>query len=1524
VNREKLKENENRLLEIADMDELVRRASEKSNSSNHGSLHNSSKKIEKDKDTSASMSTFEKLRKDRDERRKRDLRANDNGGFPVSLHEGDEVVDDDHKSRVSEFSKSHASSSWAGNAKSQEGKIKEEQKSIVSSVKSRMSLKHGKNSHDGFLQDSDVEIVSRSHSDDVSEVTDPTYMTRETREQKVKSPVNNLDTVLESSSPGYSPGNKGIKDHRRKPNDNANTYTDDVSDDGDPNNIRRDKNGYKSRSFEGSRGTKEKRSEEKSQVEVHDSRNEKKTSNFGASVDGGSHREWPNGNSDGWNPENFTGKENFVSTIDPFVKAKPSTDPFDRPFYVVDSKDDEPKQMFSFVYSESDAELERGGMSKDTMTGISFESDDDEITNMDGLSYATPTSKSDVTEVIKNSATNRTKARKQMLPPSSTFTPKMFANIDERPPISVSRDGFLGIDERSGAVTLNVDATSGENFNKAVMPSSKMQTGRLSQRALHRPKKIHGIPFSDEVSGHQHVKVTANANTKRNSNSRSPERSLLQASSFINERREKRKTREQEMKRKDEEIVRPNPYILQRGKNDVSIAIERGRRREWLFASEKKSMSSHYVRTYSPDKLKFALTNEGDSVQTRTLAQSTPRSPRLTPSRRLKAFNRQDSWFEKPQYDTRPYRAALASSSSSTSRSTFKAPAVFGKNPMDGPFKAPEPYRRRTDPVLVSVAHIQDPIQRAGAVILSAAAIPIQAEMRRYLAVKHREDRVWGIVVIQSYFRRWKAELTRYKYLYCATRIQAAFRGWLVRDTMEDKHYCATQIQKIARGYLATLRVYEDLYNITVVQSIARRHAAIKNAKLRLWAVQTIQSVGRGWQCRRQMRILNHSATKIQSAWRGYYVQLNYQFDIVDIIIVQSIVRRKAAIAKAKYMREKKIFDAAATIQKYWRSYDCTMNYLHTVADVLVVQSVVRRWIAVRYVSDYREKLHFTMALRVQLLVRSWLARTKVKKQRAARDIQKVWRGFWTYTDYVFTLADIIMVQKTVRAHQACRKVAQMAKARREENEHAAAVTIQKNWRAYSAQMEMLFNLVHIIIAQVRDCHRVRLVYQMFFRIFANIVIFVALKQSVIRRRIAIIKFKPRLLEYRAATKIQRGWRVFMRKRDFMENYCATIIQSLVRCHQAIQLRHKMIAARTVQAWYRCQSTRRGYLYYISARKIQTMWRGYDARKLADEERWVREYAATTIQKTWRMFYQYSSYIIYKHEKKAATDIQRHWRGFWKYSHFIIMRYEACKIQALVRGVQQRKRLAHQREAAIVIQTAARSLLAKKACHMERLFSAMIYAAQQGLSQRIAARTIQRGFRERNLRVKQKRAALIIERFFIWVRAEVEREIERRERQKIKKRHSHSKSKKAQNKDVLEDAYISVSNSKRNESSLQSKFKRSLSATSRSRPNSAQRPSELLSVDLHDDASAVSGLTNPIDVGVKFKVKNKGYHDKIDDELEGAWQETIKKRGLGTLDGRPHTTESQKENSSTYTPTFKVSARSLSRNREELRRARVP
>jgi hypothetical protein len=149
------------------------------------------------------------------------------------------------------------------------------------------------------------------------------------------------------------------------------------------------------------------------------------------------------------------------------------------------------------------------------------------------------------------------------------------------------------------------------------------------------------------------------------------------------------------------------------------------------------------------------------------------------------------------------------------------------------------------------------------------------------------------------------------------------------------------------------------------------------------------------------------------------------------------------------------------------------MNYLHSVADILIAQSVVRRWTAQRFVVTYRKNLHYAMALRIQMSFRCFSARTKMRKEKAARDIQKTWRGFWGYTDFVFTLADIIIVQKTVRGIQTRKRVAIMANTRNDQNAYNAAVMIQKKWRGFSAQMDMLFNLVHIIIVQVsyHDMH---------------------------------------------------------------------------------------------------------------------------------------------------------------------------------------------------------------------------------------------------------------------------------------------------------------------------------------------------------------------------------------------------------------------------------------------------------------------
>jgi len=71
---------------------------------------------------------------------------------------------------------------------------------------------------------------------------------------------------------------------------------------------------------------------------------------------------------------------------------------------------------------------------------------------------------------------------------------------------------------------------------------------------------------------------------------------------------------------------------------------------------------------------------------------------------------------------------------------------------------------------------------------------------------------------------------------------------------------------------------------------------------------------------------------------------------------------------------------------------------------------------------------------------------------------------------------------------------------------------------------------------------------------------------------------------------------------------------------------------------------------------------------------------------------------------------------------------------------------------------------------MERLYSSVMYSAEKSLTYKNAAKKIQKGFRDLHYSMKEKKAALIIERFFIWVQDEVEREIERRKKKKMLKR----------------------------------------------------------------------------------------------------------------------------------------------------------
>ena len=285
---------------------------------------------------------------------------------------------------------------------------------------------------------------------------------------------------------------------------------------------------------------------------------------------------------------------------------------------------------------------------------------------------------------------------------------------------------------------------------------------------------------------------------------------------------------------------------------------------------------------------------------------------------------------------------------------------------------------------------IKDPIKRAGLRLLGKAAVPIQCEIRRYLAQQTAVDRLWAIIELQSYFRRWKAEAFLLAHTDSATKIQAAFRGWQDRDIVETEHYYATQIQKVARTYLVSIKAYDRLYRIIMVQAAARSLIARKRYQRIRGKVILIQKCFRGFNDRLQVATYHVAATIIQSAGRTYMARLQYQFNLVDILIAQSVARRWLTIQGmrrvVRWESEMMSNDAACKIQAAWRGYQATTNFIFALADIIIVQRTMRQWLAVKELN-------------------------LLKKNVRATKIQAVWRGYKAREMMLYDLVDIIIVQ---------------------------------------------------------------------------------------------------------------------------------------------------------------------------------------------------------------------------------------------------------------------------------------------------------------------------------------------------------------------------------------------------------------------------------------------------------------------------------------------------------------------------------
>ena len=603
-----------------------------------------------------------------------------------------------------------------------------------------------------------------------------------------------------------------------------------------------------------------------------------------------------------------------------------------------------------------------------------------------------------------------------------------------------------------------------------------------------------------------------------------------------------------------------------------------------------------------------------------------------------------------------------------------------------------------------------DPMQRVGLRLLSSAIIPIQTEVRRFLAMRHALTRMWALIVIQTYTRRFLAQKNYKKSMSSVITIQSVLRGHLARNDVIDKHICAIEIQRYVRGYLATMQVYEDIYKVTLVQSLVRMRIAMDYAAYRMSLVIQLQSIARGFLVRRRRTHLDKHATLIQSSWRCFYNRLTYQFDLLDIIIVQSLWRKKLGMRVAAGKMEEKQKESATKIQSVVRMYLCRSDYLDYRA-ATKIQSIGRMYFCRTKYTDYKENLaaiiiqakwrsydcklnflHFLAdVLIVQSTIRRFLAQRKVKamKNAAALKIQSAWRGLICYIDYHEHLT-VRRIQSAWRGY-VCRRNYEREK---------AAIRIQSSWRGFLYYADYMFELSDIVVVQkqirvwlakraakrrqVDKRHQhASTIIQAYWRrywCFSNFIIALDCSiqiQAQVRR---FLQQKHDLTQKIAAMSIQTAWRHAQAKKltyqtdvirqitdssrqmSKKQSTAAIDIQRVFRgslCRNALQVH---LAAVLIQSHVRGKQARVAVGLYIAVRKIQAAWRAF-----APRQRYVTYISARRIQSAWRRRAPRQIYVTFI----AARCIQNGWRCKKANQDVSLLRREfnaAALIQSTWRG----------------------------------------------------------------------------------------------------------------------------------------------------------------------------------------------------------------------------------------------------------------
>merc|ERR1712238_299353 len=298
--------------------------------------------------------------------------------------------------------------------------------------------------------------------------------------------------------------------------------------------------------------------------------------------------------------------------------------------------------------------------------------------------------------------------------------------------------------------------------------------------------------------------------------------------------------------------------------------------------------------------------------------------------------------------------------------------------------------------------------------------------------------------------------------------------------------------------------------------------------------------------------------------------------------------------------------------------------------------------------------------------------------------------------------------------------------------------------------------------------------------------------------------FEKGKIQSEAAIRIQQVFRGSLSRAALKVYLSAVKIQSRVRGAQARVAIKLYLMVRKIQTIWRKHMPHQKYTKYIAARKIQTVFRGFVLRK-----DYVTFIAARCIQNKWRYAKANQEALVMRGEFLAASLIQNAWRGFVCYTDFVFTLSDIVAAQRIARGYLTRKKysaiirskivrkmnelnsailiqrvcrgfqarqnywyalgctmqiqswwrgrvvyyiIQKQSKALLVLQCFARRCLARQEYMQRRFVSLLIQTAEAERVKKIKALKSQERIREETEERQRDAAALVIQRFFLYVK----------------------------------------------------------------------------------------------------------------------------------------------------------------------------